>query len=104
MLPDTLLHDTIREAIISKRSVTAHVGGQERRLSPHTLGREPDGESVVIGYQYAGDRPGGLPSEGAWCCLKLSEVDDAAPNDDDWTRGLGEVPHDHLVSLEVWAQ
>ncbi|HTR84981.1 MAG TPA: hypothetical protein VMI56_10920 [Reyranella sp.] len=95
-------HDVIRDAIISKRSVTAQENGYTRRFSPHKLGRESNGEDVVIGYQYAGDRPGGLPKGGDWCCLRLSSLDEVEPNGDEWVRGHGEVPRDHLVSLVVW--
>jgi len=97
-------HEVIRDAIISKRSVTAHDNGHVRRFSPHTLGSEADGEEVVIGYQYAGDRPGGLPRGGDWCCLLLAEIDDVQPNDDGWQTGAGPAPRDHLAKIEIWIQ
>jgi hypothetical protein len=82
--------------------VTAQGGGLVRLFSPHTLGRDANRREIVIGYQYGGDRPGGLPAGGEWCCLPLNMLGDVRPNGDAWQRGTGTAPRYQLVSLDVW--
>lgn len=94
--------DVVRDAIISKRSVTALSAQGPLRFSPHALGREADGTAVVIGFQYAGVREGGLPDGGDWCCLRLGDLSQVEANDDDWITGADQPPRDHLESIDVW--
>jgi hypothetical protein len=67
-------------AVASKQPIEAVYHGRPRRLCPHRLGRNRDGQLRVLCYQYGGGSQSGLQPEGSpanWRCLavgKLSRV------------------------------
>ena len=68
-------------------SLTANYEYYVRFFSPHMLGRDSSGAAVVVGYQYAGGRRGGLPSAGDWACFYLAGLSNVACNADTWAAG-----------------
>ncbi len=97
-------YDTIRQAIVGRQSLTAVYDNYVRHFSPHLLGRDRQQNEVLIGFQYGGGRPGGLPNAGDWCLFRLSALRGLNPNDDDWIPGpLAGKPCHHLVEIDVSA-
>jgi hypothetical protein len=45
-----------------------------RELCPHIIGRNRNGEEVVLAWQFAGQSSGPLPQ---WRCLRLANVRNA---------------------------
>jgi hypothetical protein len=97
--------EIIREVIIERRSLTCTYDKCTRFFSPHILGRDADGRECVIGFQYAGKRPGGpLPPEGEWCCFYLDQIDGLHVNPDRWTAGpLAGRPTEQVREVRVRA-
>jgi len=97
--------EIIREVIIERRSLTCTYDKCTRFFSPHILGRDADGRECVIGFQYAGKRPGGpLPPEGEWCCFYLDGIDRLHVNPDRWTAGpLAGRPIERVRKVDVRA-
>jgi hypothetical protein len=96
-----MIHDIVRDAIISKRSLTAHASRGTLRFSPHAMGRESDGTVVVVGLQYAGPRGEDQPGDD-WCCLRLDDLAKVEANGDPWLGKGGQPPRDHLESIDIW--
>jgi hypothetical protein len=94
----TCAHDyeTIRQAIIDRRSLTCTYDTCTRLFSPHILGKSLDGREFVIGFQYAGKRGDGpLSPGGEWCSFYLDEISRLRLNGDRWVAGpLGSRPTD----------
>ena len=64
-------HETIKQAMESRKNVRATYDGFEREFSPHTLGTK-GGEERVLGYQFAGQSVIGLGPDGSpdnWRCF-----------------------------------
>ena len=59
------IHQLIRRAVISRRSVFAFYNGHDRLFCPHRLGRNRDGELRALCYQYGGTSESGLEPEGS---------------------------------------
>jgi hypothetical protein len=73
-----------REAILAERQVTCSYDGRIRELCPHIIGRNRNGEEVVLAWQFAGQSSGRLPQ---WRCLRLANVRDASSRDGPWHEG-----------------
>ena len=73
-----------REAILAERQVTCSYDGRIRELCPHIIGRNKNGEEVVLAWQFAGQSSGRLPQ---WRCLRLANVRDASSRDGPWHEG-----------------
>ena len=94
----------IRDAISKRVSLTANYEYYVRFFSPHMLGRDSSGAAVVVGYQYAGGRRGGLPSAGDWACFYLAGLSNVASNADTWAAGpVAEKPIHVLTHIDIAA-
>ena len=85
-------------AIERKESLTGKFENYIRHFSPHALGEDGDGRHAVLGFQYDGGRPGGLPIGGDWCCFTLSGLSGVHPNTDKWIVGPITGKPWHLLS------
>jgi len=78
----------VRKAVVERTSLTAYYDTYIRHFSPHILGRPVNGVSIVIAFQYAGDKDGQLlPSGGEWCRYLLPRLFYVRPNGDKWRDG-----------------
>jgi hypothetical protein len=71
------IHQLIRRAVISRRSVFAFYHGHDRFFCPHRLGRNRDGELRALCYQYGGTSESGLEPEGSpknWRCIAVERL------------------------------
>ena len=82
----------IRTAIERRQSVTGKSEDYIRFFSPHALGEDRQGSQAVLGFQYGGGRPGGLPLGGDWCFLRLAALLGTMPNGDRWMSGPAGKP------------
>jgi len=73
-----------REAILSERQVTCSYDERTRELCPHIIGRNRNGEEVVLAWQFAGQSSGPLPQ---WRCLRLANIRDARSREGRWHEG-----------------
>lgn len=73
-----------REAILAERQVICQYDGRNRELCPHIIGRNRNGEEVVLAWQFAGQSSGPLPQ---WRCLRLANVSDARSREGRWHEG-----------------
>jgi hypothetical protein len=78
------VYEMIADAVRKKRQVLATYHGLRREMCPHVLGRGPDGEVQALFFQFGGESSKGLPPEGEWRCLKLSELHDVTIRDGPW--------------------
>ena len=78
----------VRQAIVERTSLTAHYDDYIRHFSPHILGKHINGVPIVIAFQYAGGKAGGLlPSSGEWCRFLLPRLFYVRCNGDKWRDG-----------------
>jgi hypothetical protein len=71
------IYRLVRTAVISKRPIRAIYHGRDRWFCPHRLGRNHEGQTRVLCYQYGGESISGLQSAGSpanWRCLALEEL------------------------------
>src|SRR5882672_5596152 len=75
----TLFH----RAILRRQHVTCEYKGHYREVCPYILGHK-DGREAALVYQFGGTSSRGLPPEGEWRCLTISEVHGSAARDGQW--------------------
>jgi hypothetical protein len=75
------------KAIHEKQQIICNYQGLHREVCPHILGRGKHHETKALVYQFAGRSSKGLPPEGEWRCLTLSEVRDAQLRTGNWHTG-----------------
>ena len=73
-----------REAILAERQVICDYDDRYRELCPHIIGRNRNGEEVVLAWQFAGESSGALPQ---WRCLRLANVTNASLREGRWHEG-----------------
>ena len=73
-----------REAILAELQVICGYDGRYRELCPHIIGRNRNGEEVVLAWQFAGESSGALPQ---WRCLRLANVTNASLRGGRWHEG-----------------
>ena len=73
-----------REAILAERQVVCSYDGRIRELCPHIIGRNRNGEEVVLAWQFAGRSSGKLPQ---WRCLRLANIRNASSREGPWHEG-----------------
>lgn len=78
----------IRQAVLTKRCVTALYENRIRHFSPHCLGRNKDGGDSVLAFQYGGESSKPLPAAGQWRCFVVRDLQNARLNEDDWQTGF----------------
>ena len=81
------VYGMIADAVRNKRQVLATYHGLRREMCPHVLGRGPDGQVQALFYQFGGESSKGLPPEGEWRCLRLTELQDVTVRDGPWHAG-----------------
>ncbi len=89
---------TIRKAILGRRSLSAIYENHLRYFSPHALGRDRTGRHIVVGYQYDGGHPKGLPATGDWCFFEVPRMIGVAVNADPWRTAHSTGPE---IVLEI---
>lgn len=77
-----------REAVLRQKQVTCMYKGFYRELCPVVIGHS-DGAERVLAYQFGGDSQRGLPPQGEWSCLDLSEVLRPELRDGRWHESAG---------------
>jgi hypothetical protein len=75
-----------REAMIEQKQVVCRYQGYVRELCPIVTGHTK-GEERLLAYQFGGGSKSGLPPEGDWKCLRLSEVRNPELRDGSWRAG-----------------
>lgn len=73
-----------RNAILAEWQATCLYEDRPRELCPHIIGKNKDGEEVVLAWQFAGESSGKLPQ---WRCLKLANVRNSRARDGQWFAG-----------------
>ncbi|MFA4929552.1 MAG: hypothetical protein WC558_13620 [Patulibacter sp.] len=76
-------YTVIRDAIVAKQQIHATYQGLRREMCPHAIGTK-GGSPQALFVQFAGESSSGLPAEGAWRCLKVSELSDVEARDGEW--------------------
>lgn len=56
-------------------------------MCPHVLGRGPEGQVQALFFQFGGESSKGLPPQGEWRCLRISELRDVCVRDGPWHTG-----------------
>jgi len=74
-------------AIHEKQQVLCTYRGLPREVCPHILGRGQNGETKCLTYQFSGRSSKGLPPQGEWRCLTLSEVKNPTLRAGEWHTG-----------------
>jgi hypothetical protein len=103
----TTIFDTIRDAIINKKIVTARYHGFNRVMCPHVIGWNKRGEEQALFYQFAGQSSSGLAPPGSgqnWRCIPLAGLSGVQISDGDWqTAPNHSRPQScvHLIDTEV---
>ena len=84
-----------REAILAERQVVCSYDGRIRELCPHIIGRNKNGEEVVLAWQFAGQSSGPLPQ---WRCLRLADVKNFSAREGRWYGGGSHRTEQRCVS------
>jgi hypothetical protein len=74
-------------AVSSKKPIEAIYDGRRRLLCPHRLGRNREGQTRVLSYQYGGGSQSGLEMSGSpanWRCLVLEKLKSVKLVDEEW--------------------
>jgi hypothetical protein len=102
MLQDvTMVYETVRQAILDRRSLNAVYDTCIRYFSPHVLGKDSEGRDCVVAFQYAGKYPGGLPVGGMWCCFRIDGLHWLRANGDRWLTGSLDKMPDCVRDIDV---
>lgn len=84
------VHDTLRQAIASRRCVRVRTAGFSRDICPHALGFK-DGSPRVLAFQYSGTSVSGLTSGGQWRAFFVSDIEEAVLIEGRWHSGTNLV-------------
>jgi len=84
-----------RKAIRTEQQVVCVYDGRPRELCPHIIGRNRNGEQVVLAWQFAGESSGKLPQ---WRCLRLALVSDVSLRKGPWLEGGSHLSEQTCVS------
>ena len=81
------IYRQVRTAVVSRRPIRAVYNGRDRWFCPHRLGRNRDGQTRVLCYQYRGESVRGLEASGSpgnWRCLALEKLSHVELLEDAW--------------------
>jgi hypothetical protein len=81
------IYRLVWRAVSNKKPIEADYDGRRRRLCPHRLGRNKDGQARVLCYQYGGGSHSGLQESGSpanWRCLVLEKLSNVKLLDEGW--------------------
>jgi hypothetical protein len=79
-------YELIARAMADRQQVLCVYQGHARALCPTILGHT-DGQECTLAYQFAGSSSSGLPPEGQWKCLRLSEMNNVELRKGEWFTG-----------------
>ena len=82
----TRTYRLFEQAIIEKKQIVCMYDGYRRELCPIILGHS-QGEEKSLTYQFGGESRSGLPRDGEWRCLFLSNVSDVQLRSGRWHTG-----------------
>jgi hypothetical protein len=71
------IYRLVRMAVVGKRPIRAIYHSHERWFCPHRLGRNREGQTRVLCYQYGGESGSGLHAAGSpanWRCIALEKL------------------------------
>lgn len=92
----------------SRKPLEASYHGRLRRLCPHRLGRNSEGELRVLCYQYGGESESGLEAAGSaanWRCMVLEKLSRVKLVGDRWrTAPNHSRPASCVVEADIDAQ
>jgi hypothetical protein len=98
-------YDFIRQAVIDRCCLTATYEHRIRHFSPHSIGRDDDGERHVMAFQYGGQSSKPLPPLGQWRCFAVQKLQNVLRNTDDWRTGPGHSrPNKCVTHVDVQAR
>jgi uncharacterized protein (DUF4415 family) len=80
------VYELFEQAMISGKQILCTYKGRRRELCPIILGHS-QGREKALTYQFGGQSNRGLPPEGQWRCLWLSEVSNVRLRDGPWYAG-----------------
>ena len=80
----SLNYALFRNAILAEQQVTCIYEGRQRKLCPHIIGTNKNGEEAVLAWQFADESSGPLPQ---WRCLRLANVKNARTRGGRWHEG-----------------
>jgi hypothetical protein len=81
------IYRLVRIAVTGKRPIRAMYDGRERRLCPHRLGRNHEGQMRVLCYQYGGESRSGLQAADPpanWRCIAIEKLSKVMLLDEAW--------------------
>ena len=79
-------YDIIKNAIETKKPISAIYRQKYRELCPHVLGTK-DGRYQALFYQFGGESTSGLATDGSrnnWRCMFLDELTDVTQIEGEW--------------------
>jgi hypothetical protein len=82
-------YELFERAIRERRQIACLYRGYRRELCPIILGHKTNGDEAALTFQFAGESASGLPRDGQWRCLLLSEASDVELRDGRWHSGAG---------------
>jgi hypothetical protein len=92
----------IRQAILDRCSLTATYDNFVRHFSPQAIGKDNDGDTNVMAFQYGGGSTKGLPAGGQWRCFRVSGLIVVTRNADPWVPGTGHSkPNTCVTQIDV---
>jgi hypothetical protein len=98
-------YSIIRQAILDRSCLTAIYQNRLRHFSPHAIGKDDDGETHVMAFQYAGQSSRPLPPRGEWRCFEVSKLRNVIRNSDTWHTGFDHGrPNTCVTRIDVQAR
>jgi len=82
-------YEIIRDAILTKKQVTAIYHGHYREMCPHAIGQK-NGRAQALFYQFGGQSSSGLAPPGSptnWRCIVIDELQDVKSRPGAWHTG-----------------
>ncbi len=79
-------YEVIKQAIISKSSISATYQGYHREMSPHVIGTK-NGRKQALFYQFGGESSSGAITPNAksnWRCMPINELSGVKLIDKGW--------------------
>ena len=82
------IYGQIRDAVQERHAIRVTFKGRERDVCPHVIGYK-NGQERVLTFQYAGYSSSGLPPDGEWRCMFISDISSVEQIDAQWQTGSG---------------
>jgi len=91
-------YNLFEQAMRLRKQIVCVYRGHPRELCPVILGHSR-GQEKALTYQVGGKSSSGLPPEGEWRCLFLSEVSNAQLHDGPWRVGASHTRQQGCVQI-----